>query len=68
MSMMSEGVMASMRQPASFAKARTMSVLPVPGGPNKRQPDMLCCFKMPCWNACGWSNGRDTIVRTESIV
>ena len=68
MSMTSDGLIASMRQPASFARARTTKVLPVPGGPKRRHPVMLCSFSRPCWNAAGWSNGSETIVRTESMV
>ena len=68
MSITSEGDIASMRHPASFASARTTRVFPVPGGPNNRQPVMLCSFKIPCWKAVGCNNGNDTIVRTESIV
>ena len=51
MSMTSDGDMASIRQPASFARARTTRVLPVPGGPNKRQPDIEWSLRMPCWKA-----------------
>lgn len=48
MSITSEGDIASMRHPASFASARTTSVFPVPGGPNNKQPVILCSFKTPC--------------------
>lgn len=68
MSMTSEGEMASMRHPASLARARTTSVFPVPGGPNNKQPVIPCSFNIPCWKAVGCKRGRDTIVRTESIV
>ena len=51
MSITSDGDTASIRQPASFARARTTSVLPVPGGPNKRQPVMLWSLRIPCWKA-----------------
>ena len=68
MSITSDGAIASIRQPASLAKARTTSVLPVPGGPNRRQPVILCSFRIPCWNAVGWRIGSETIVRTESMV
>jgi hypothetical protein len=36
MSMTSEGDMISIRQPASFASARTTNVLPVPWGPEEK--------------------------------
>ena len=68
MSMMSEGETTSILQPASLARARTTSVLPVPGGPKRRQPVMLCSLRMPCWNALGCRSGKETIVRIESIV
>lgn len=68
MSMISEGETTSILQPASLARARTTSVLPVPGGPKRRQPVMLCSFKIPCWNAPGCKSGKETIVRIESIV
>lgn len=68
MSMTSEGDTASIRQPASFARARTTSVFPVPGGPNSRHPVIACSFRIPCWKAEGCKRGNETIVRTESMV
>ena len=68
MSIMSEGETTNILHPASLARARTTSVLPVPGGPKRRQPVILCSFRMPCWKALGCRRGSDTIVRTESMV
>ncbi len=68
MSMISEGETTSILHPASLASARTTRVFPVPGGPNRRQPVMLCSFRMPCWNALGCRRGKETMVRIESIV
>ncbi len=68
MSITSDGATASIRHPASLARARTTRVFPVPGGPNNRHPVMLCCLRMPCWKAEGCNRGSETMVRTESIV
>jgi hypothetical protein len=67
-SMTSEGETTIIRQPASLARARTTKVFPVPGGPKSKQPVIACSFSIPCWNAEGWRRGRETIVRTESMV
>jgi hypothetical protein len=53
MSMTSDGAIDNILQSASLAKARTISVFPVPGGPNNKQPVIPYSLRIPCWNAAG---------------
>jgi hypothetical protein len=40
----------------------------LPGGPKSNAPVIEWVFKMPVENASGYKSGKDTMVRTESIV